>query len=70
MVQKTYVDFVKKMKRHLIISSSNECPYFYLDRVGLLQNQSILNSLKWDPKTLLKFENIGTIKDALSFSDK
>ena len=46
----------------------NDCPCFYLDRCDLLQNQPILNSLEWDPEILLKFTNIDTIKDALSFN--
>ena len=46
----------------------NECPCFHLDRCDLLQNQPIINSLNWDPDTLLKFANIDTIKDALSFN--
>ena len=49
---------------HLI----NACPCFYLDRCDLIQNQPIINSLDWDPQTLLKFANIDTIKDALCFN--
>ena len=45
----------------------NDCPCFYLDRCDLLQNQPIINTLEWDPEILLKFANIDTIKDALSF---
>ena len=48
----------------------NDCPCFYLDRCDLLQNQPIVNSLEWDPETLLKFANIDTIKDALSFNPR
>ena len=48
----------------------NECPCFYLDRCDLLQNQPIINTLEWDPETLLKFANIDTIKDALSFNPR
>ena len=48
----------------------NECPCFYLDRCDLLQNQPIINTLNWDPETLLKFANIDTIKDALSFNPR
>ena len=49
---------------HLI----NNCPCFYLDRVDLIQNQPIINLNNWEHKTLLKFANIETIKDALSFN--
>ena len=50
---------------HLI----KECPCFYLDRVDLLQNQPIVNTTDWKPKTLLKFAEIDTIKNALSYND-
>ena len=46
----------------------NDCPCFYLDRCDLLQNQPIINTLDWDLKIILKFANIDTIKDALSYS--
>ena len=46
----------------------NDCPCFYLDRCDLLQNQPIINTLDWDPEILLKFANIDTIKNALSFN--
>ena len=37
-------------------------------RCDLLQNQPIINTLDWDPKIILKFANIDTIKDALSYN--
>ena len=43
---------------HLI----NECPCFYLDQVDLLQNQPIVNTTVWNPKTLIKFAKTDTIK--------
>ena len=39
-----------------------------LDRCDLLQNQPIINTLDWDPKIILKFAYIDTIKDALSYN--
>ena len=52
-----------------IQSLINECPCFYLDQVDLLQNQPIVNTTDWNPKTLLKFAKIDTIKNALSYND-
>ena len=49
---------------HLII----EWPCFYLDWVDLLQNQPILNTTDWNPKTLLKFAKIDAIKNALCYN--
>ena len=50
---------------HLI----NACACFYLDQVDLLQNQPIVKTTDWNPKTLLKFAKIETIKNALSYND-
>ena len=49
---------------HLI----NECPCFYQDRCNLLLGQTIDHTSDWEPRTRLKFANIDTIKDALSFN--
>ena len=46
----------------------NNCPCFCLNRYDLLQNQPIVNTLDWNPKTLLKFANIDSIKDVLSYN--
>ena len=37
-------------------------------RHNIFKNQPINNTLEWDPEDLLKFANIDTIKDALSFN--
>ena len=45
----------------------NTCPCFHLGRVDLFQNQPIEKTQNWEHKTLWKFANLETIKDALSF---
>ena len=44
----------------------NDCPCFLIARRDLLQNNTITNTLAWDPKTLLKFSELPSISQALT----
>ena len=43
----------------------NECPVFNTMRQELLQDEPIINTIEWKPKTILKFANNPQIMDAL-----
>ena len=53
-------------EQETFIHMLNEIPVFYSHRVALLKGVQVVDSVSWDPKTIVKFAQHPDIEEALT----